>query len=393
MRVLYGGSAKPDNAGELIAQPDIDGFLVGGASLEPESFAAIVEAARGDATRSRWSSSTASGSPSRARATPSRSPTRRSSTSCGATYDTTTLTACGEAVGLPAGADGQLARSATSTSAPAPSSSRTSMRIDEADFADNEALLRDDRGRRARAPDRPGLRRRRALLRPAPLAADRLPRRTGSTTSSSTPSPTAATSRPPRPATSSSARRQPRADRRPSIGRYFAMDRDKRWDRIEKAVKLLARRRGRAPRRHAARRPRATPTTATRRTSSSSRRPSARRRRIRPEDAVVCFNFRPDRMREITEKLDHDPERYVTMTEYSEGWPYPVMFPPERPSVTLAKVVCRGRPQAAARRRDGEVPARHVLLQRRRGGALRRARRASSSRRRATSRPTTRSPR
>jgi triosephosphate isomerase len=47
VRVLYGGSVKPDNAGELMAQPDIDGFLVGGASLDPESFAAIVEAANG----------------------------------------------------------------------------------------------------------------------------------------------------------------------------------------------------------------------------------------------------------------------------------------------------------------------------------------------------------
>ena len=46
VRVLYGGSVKPDNAGELMAQPDIDGFLVGGASLDAESFAAIVEAAR-----------------------------------------------------------------------------------------------------------------------------------------------------------------------------------------------------------------------------------------------------------------------------------------------------------------------------------------------------------
>jgi triosephosphate isomerase (TIM) len=45
VRVLYGGSAKPDNAGELIAQPDIDGFLVGGASLDAESFAAIINAA------------------------------------------------------------------------------------------------------------------------------------------------------------------------------------------------------------------------------------------------------------------------------------------------------------------------------------------------------------
>ncbi len=44
VRIQYGGSVKPDNAGELIAQPDIDGFLVGGASLDPSSFAEIVKA-------------------------------------------------------------------------------------------------------------------------------------------------------------------------------------------------------------------------------------------------------------------------------------------------------------------------------------------------------------
>src|SRR6476661_2175651 len=43
VRVLYGGSVKPDNAGELMAQTDIDGFLVGGASLDAGSFAAIIE--------------------------------------------------------------------------------------------------------------------------------------------------------------------------------------------------------------------------------------------------------------------------------------------------------------------------------------------------------------
>ncbi len=43
-RIQYGGSVKPGNAGELIALEDIDGFLVGGASLDPESFAAIVQA-------------------------------------------------------------------------------------------------------------------------------------------------------------------------------------------------------------------------------------------------------------------------------------------------------------------------------------------------------------
>jgi triosephosphate isomerase len=45
-RVLYGGSVKPENAAELMAQPAIDGALVGGASLEPDSFAAICRAAR-----------------------------------------------------------------------------------------------------------------------------------------------------------------------------------------------------------------------------------------------------------------------------------------------------------------------------------------------------------
>jgi len=45
VRILYGGSVKPANAVELMAQPDIDGALVGGASLDPEEFAAIVEAA------------------------------------------------------------------------------------------------------------------------------------------------------------------------------------------------------------------------------------------------------------------------------------------------------------------------------------------------------------
>jgi triosephosphate isomerase len=46
VRVLYGGSMKPGNAGELLAQPDIDGGLVGGASLDPGDFAKIVAAAR-----------------------------------------------------------------------------------------------------------------------------------------------------------------------------------------------------------------------------------------------------------------------------------------------------------------------------------------------------------
>jgi triosephosphate isomerase len=45
VRILYGGSVKPDNAAELLALPDLDGALVGGASLDPASFAEIVAAA------------------------------------------------------------------------------------------------------------------------------------------------------------------------------------------------------------------------------------------------------------------------------------------------------------------------------------------------------------
>jgi triosephosphate isomerase len=46
-RILYGGSVKPDNARDLLAAPDVDGALVGGASLDAASFGAIVRAAEG----------------------------------------------------------------------------------------------------------------------------------------------------------------------------------------------------------------------------------------------------------------------------------------------------------------------------------------------------------
>jgi triosephosphate isomerase len=46
VRILYGGSLKPDNAPELLALPDVDGALVGGASLERDAFARIVASAR-----------------------------------------------------------------------------------------------------------------------------------------------------------------------------------------------------------------------------------------------------------------------------------------------------------------------------------------------------------
>ena len=44
IRIQYGGSVKADNAGELMSQEDVDGLLVGGASLKAEDFVAIVKA-------------------------------------------------------------------------------------------------------------------------------------------------------------------------------------------------------------------------------------------------------------------------------------------------------------------------------------------------------------
>ena len=46
IRILYGGSVKADNASGLIAQPNVDGFLIGGASLDPASYIAIAGAAQ-----------------------------------------------------------------------------------------------------------------------------------------------------------------------------------------------------------------------------------------------------------------------------------------------------------------------------------------------------------
>jgi triosephosphate isomerase len=46
VRILYGGSVKASNARELFAMPDVDGGLIGGASLKAEEFVAIVAAAK-----------------------------------------------------------------------------------------------------------------------------------------------------------------------------------------------------------------------------------------------------------------------------------------------------------------------------------------------------------
>jgi 2,3-bisphosphoglycerate-independent phosphoglycerate mutase len=136
------------------------------------------------------------------------------------------------------------------------------------------------------------------------------------------------------------------------VGRYFAMDRDNRWDRTQKAYDLLVH--GEAE--HEADSGEAAAKAAYERDETDEfiiPTTVGDEARIRPGDSVIAFNFRPDRMREITQALAEpefgevnrggaEPvERYTTLTEYEEGWPYPVAFPPERPDITLAHVIAK----------------------------------------------------
>jgi 2,3-bisphosphoglycerate-independent phosphoglycerate mutase len=137
------------------------------------------------------------------------------------------------------------------------------------------------------------------------------------------------------------------------IGRYFAMDRDRRWDRVQRAYDLLVHGRGEFSASSGAE---AVALAYERGETDEFIAPTVvgdpDTALIRPDrDSVIAFNFRPDRMREITRALC-DPsfedidrggasvvERYTTMTSYQEGWSYPVAFPPRHPPVTLSQVL------------------------------------------------------
>jgi len=131
-------------------------------------------------------------------------------------------------------------------------------------------------------------------------------------------------------------------------GRFYAMDRDRRWDRINEAYYAIVHAQGlRAE------------------SAVDAARESYGRGEtdefIRPTvvgdydgmaegDAVLHFNFRPDRARELVRALgepdfDEFPRgvaprvHLTTLTEYRKGWEYPVAFPPQVPEITLAQVI------------------------------------------------------
>jgi 2,3-bisphosphoglycerate-independent phosphoglycerate mutase len=153
------------------------------------------------------------------------------------------------------------------------------------------------------------------------------------------------------------------------VGRYWAMDRDRRWERTQRAYDMLVH--GRAPH-HVDSGEQVVQEAYRRGETDEFVEPTlvGAEARIRPGDSVIAFNFRPDRMRELTRALAEpgfgedgapgDPgegsvetdlpgwigrggapaiARYTTLTSYEEGWPYPVVFSPEYPASTLSVVL------------------------------------------------------
>jgi 2,3-bisphosphoglycerate-independent phosphoglycerate mutase len=145
-------------------------------------------------------------------------------------------------------------------------------------------------------------------------------------------------------------------------GRYWAMDRDRRWDRTQRAYDLLVH--GRASH-HADSGEQAVRQAYARGETDEFIEPTlvGGEARIRPSDSVIAFNFRPDRMRQLSRALAEPGfgetsaslplpgwkgrggaapvARYTTLTRYEEGWPYPVVFAPERPATTLSLTLAR----------------------------------------------------
>lgn len=124
-------------------------------------------------------------------------------------------------------------------------------------------------------------------------------------------------------------------------GRYWAMDRDNRWDRVEKAYNCLLLGEGE----HANSACEAVEASYKKEIIDEFVEPTVigdENSRIKDNDSVIFFNFRPDRARELTKAVNFKNfdgfERkavrkniyYVTMTQYDETFEYPIAFPPQK---------------------------------------------------------------
>ncbi len=125
-------------------------------------------------------------------------------------------------------------------------------------------------------------------------------------------------------------------------GRYYAMDRDRRWERTKLAYDAIVAGESEVP--HVDSGEAAVRAAYDRGETDEFIKPTVvgEEGRIRDGDSVVFFNFRPDRARQLTMAL-HEPDApsiaFATLTEYNEDWTYPVAFPPTRPATTLPDVL------------------------------------------------------
>jgi 2,3-bisphosphoglycerate-independent phosphoglycerate mutase len=144
------------------------------------------------------------------------------------------------------------------------------------------------------------------------------------------------------------------------VGRFYGMDRDRRWERTQSAYDLIVHGRGEH---RSADAPAAVRAAYERGETDEFITPTVVGPEgcIRAQDSVLCFNFRPDRMREIVRALaepdfgegDEDlpgwrgrggalaVRQLATMTEYQGGWPYPVAFASAHPPTTLAATLAQ----------------------------------------------------
>jgi 2,3-bisphosphoglycerate-independent phosphoglycerate mutase len=131
-------------------------------------------------------------------------------------------------------------------------------------------------------------------------------------------------------------------------GRYYAMDRDTRWERTKLAYDVIVHARGL----HAASAAEAIESSYERGDTDEFVKPTVigEYDGVAAGDVAIFLNFRPDRARQMTRALAEPGfEEFsrssgplldlTTMTEYRKGWPYPVAFPEARPQTTLAEVI------------------------------------------------------
>ena len=167
-------------------------------------------------------------------------------------------------------------------------------------------------------------------------------------------------------------------------GRYYAMDRDKRWDRVQRAYDAIVCGKG------------LTAISATEAMAQSYEKEETDEfvqptvvledgkpvAQVKTGDSVIFFNFRPDRTRELTRSMI-EPEFdgfereggyqkvfFVSMTKYDETFTnLEIAFKPQTLKNTLGEYVASKGLKQAAHRRDREICARNLLLQRRCGSS------------------------